>query len=261
MRRLLYFSIITLVGCAPLKPSPPKLPVGQTRTVDQLVIHSDFPLPEQHRMLDELRALRGQVSRRLELPLTEEPIHVYLFKSGSRYRAFLKKHFPDYPTRRAFFVETDTRLEVYAHWGDHVAEDLRHEVCHGYLHAAVGHLPLWLDEGLAEYFEVSPGRDGIHGRHVRLLNEKLRDGWRPDLARLESLDAPESMRQLDYAESWAWVHLLLETSGPRRAALHAYLDSLRRRERADVLSESLGELSFDPARDLVEHIRALDVRR
>jgi hypothetical protein len=257
MRRLGYLTILLLTSCAPLKPAPPSLPVGRTRTVDQLVIHSDFPLPEQHRMLDELRALREQVSRRLELPVTEEPIHVYLFKSGSRYRAFLKQHFPDYPMRRAFFVETDTRLAVYAHWGDHVAVDLRHEVCHGYLHAAAGHLPLWIDEGLAEYFEVSPGRGGVNRPHVRLLEEKLREGWRPDLARLESLDTPEAMRQLDYAESWAWVHLLLETSGARRSALHGYLDSLRRRDRGDVLSKSLDELSFDPTRDLVEHIRAL----
>lgn len=258
MRRLVYLSTLALVSCAPLKSPPPTLPMGQTRVVDQLVIYSDFPLPEQHRLLDELRTLRHQVSRRLELPVTEEPIHVYLFQSERRYRAFLKQHFPDFPARRAFFVETDTRLEVYAHWGNRVAEDLRHEVCHGYLHAAVGHLPLWLDEGLAEYFEVSPTRKGLNRPHVRQLKERLTGGWRPDLARLESLDAPDAMRQIDYAESWAWVHLMLETTGPRRGALLTYLQSLLRRQRGDVLSTTLGELSFDPQRDLAEHILSLD---
>ena len=43
---------------------------------------------------------------------------------------------------RAFFVESDTRLNIYAYWGDRVAEDLRHEVTHGYLHAMVPHSAL-----------------------------------------------------------------------------------------------------------------------
>ena len=56
------------------------------------------------------------------------------------------KEFPDFPQRRAIFVETDAQLAVYAHWGPHVAEDLRHETAHGYLHSSTSHLPVWLDE-------------------------------------------------------------------------------------------------------------------
>ena len=52
-------------------------------------------------------------------------------------------------------METDTRLTVYAYWGDRVAEDLRHEVTHGYLHTMVPHVPLWLDEGLAQLADTS----------------------------------------------------------------------------------------------------------
>ncbi len=48
-----------------------------------------------------------------------------------------RANIPSFPARRAFFVETDTRLAVYAYWGDRIAEDLRHEVAHGYLHACV----------------------------------------------------------------------------------------------------------------------------
>ena len=73
---------------------------------------------------------------------------------------YLTRNFPSVPSRRAFFLETDTRLAVYAHWSDRVAEDLRHEVAHGYLHSVVPGLPLWLDEGLAEYFEVPRGQNG-----------------------------------------------------------------------------------------------------
>ena len=66
----------------------------------------------------------------------------------------MTRHFPGTPSRRAFFVESPTHLSVYAQWGDRVQEDLRHEVVHGYLHAVLRDIPLCLDEGIAEYFEV-----------------------------------------------------------------------------------------------------------
>src|SRR5688572_15486014 len=72
-------------------------------------------------------ALRGDMSTKFALPVSDEPIHVYLFDSPARYQTFMALHHPELPSRRAFFFESDTRLEVYAHWGDRVAEDLRHE--------------------------------------------------------------------------------------------------------------------------------------
>ena len=102
-------------------------------------------------------------------------------------RSFFRDRYPDFPKRRAFFVETDTQLAVYAQWGDRVAEDLRHEVAHGYLHAIVPSIPLWLDEGLAEYFEVPRGQNGLNrtrrrsgraaqGRHLAARAARARGG-------------------------------------------------------------------------------------
>ncbi|MEZ5949530.1 MAG: hypothetical protein R3C12_10005 [Planctomycetaceae bacterium] len=74
------------------------------------------------------------------------------------------------------------------------------------LHGALSFVPLWLDEGLAEYFElpVAPGvpREDYLGD----LSQLLKNGWLPNLQRLEYLDASGEMQRLDYAESWAWVH-------------------------------------------------------
>ncbi len=103
---------------------------------DQLVIHSDSPVPSQHRLIEELVLQRTDLQKRLGTPLSNEPIHVYLFGNEERFEKYLRIYHPLFPSRRAFFLETDTRLTVYAYWGDHVAEDLRHEVTHGYLHAA-----------------------------------------------------------------------------------------------------------------------------
>ena len=103
--------------------------------LDQLTIHSNFELPSQHRLLQEINAERVDVSSKLNLPVSDERIQVYLFKDAEQFSDFIRQKYPNFPDRRAFFVESDTRLAVYAYWGDRAAEDLRHEVCHGYLHS------------------------------------------------------------------------------------------------------------------------------
>jgi hypothetical protein len=248
-------------GCAGIRAERP-LTFENSLVREQLVIHSDFDLPAHHRLIDELVAQRADLSAKLDLPISDEPIHVYLFGTRERYQEYLRKHHPDFPARRAVFVESDTHLAVYAYWGDRVAEDLRHEVAHGYLHATVPGLPLWLDEGLAEYFEVPRGRGGWNRPHVDMLvGEGRRAALSPDLARLEKLRAAGDMTQRDYAESWAWVHFLLETTPERRRLLHAYLDELRDNGSAPPLSARLAQYGgLDPAA-VAEHLRDAPVEK
>ncbi|MCG8583360.1 MAG: DUF1570 domain-containing protein [Pirellulales bacterium] len=253
---------LALAGCTALRSTPP-LPVRYSvPRGPQLVINSDFKMPEESRLLAELEQLRGRVSRALELPVSEQPIQVYLFKSEKLYRRFRKAHFPNFPKRRAFFVRRQDDLAVYAHYGDRVAEDLRHEVAHGYMHSVVHSMPLWLDEGLAEYFETSAERRGLHMQHVGELVVELPQGdslaWTPDLSRLEGIRDIEALEQIDYAESWAWVHWLLETTPARREALHSYLRALRKGDSPPPLTEWLFEhdIEFDSTM-LVEHVRGL----
>ncbi len=264
MRHLLLFSIgccilsTPLVGCRSVMRTAGPLPVKHEMERDQLVVHSDFLLPERHRLFDQLSAQRHTMGQKLGLTPTDEPIHVFLFDQDKAYYDFLAGQFPDFPARRALFVETDTQLAVYAHWGDHVAEDLRHEVAHGYLHATVPNLPLWLDEGLAEYFEVQRGQQGRNGPHVELLNRLLQSSsWQPDLARLEGLQSASAMTQQDYAESWAWVHFLLETSDERREMLSQYLADLRENGSAETLSIRLAKRLTRAELTWVEHVEGL----
>jgi hypothetical protein len=225
-------------GCASWHKTP-ALPKRSSIVLDQLVIVSDTPLPEHHRLLQELRAQRSVLSTKLGLPLSDEPIHVYLFSSAEQLAAYVRVHFPGLPTRRAFFVESDTRLNVYAYWGDRVAEDLRHEVAHGYLHSVVPNLPLWLDEGLAEYFEVPRGLDGVNRPHLDQLAGDPERPWHADLERLERMRTTDEMTQTEYAQSWAWTHFLLESSPERLQILQGYLKSLARSQAAEPLSAQL----------------------
>jgi len=230
----------------------------------QLVIHADFGLAEQHRLIRDLETLRTDVSQDLGLPISDEPVHLYLFADATRYDAFAARHFPNFPVRRAFFVETDTTLAVFAPWQDRIAEDLRHETTHGYVHAVVPTVPLWLDEGIAEYFELPRGEQGIHSQHVAHLTGRFLEGtWRLDLARLESLTTAGEMSQDHYAEAWAWVHWLLHTSPLRRRILQDYLADLRRDGRSAPLSARLAYYEGSPATStaaVLAHVETLSRR-
>lgn len=249
--------LLSLVGGCAAWNAAPVLPSRTSMVLDQLVIFSDTPLPGHHRLLEELRTQRTHVSTKLGLPISDEPIHVYLFPTAEKLEAYTRTHFPVLTRRRAYFVEGDTRLNVYAYWGDRVAEDLRHEVAHGYLHAVVPNLPLWLDEGLAEYFEVPRGQDGVNRSHVELLVGAQAGNWRPDLARLEPLRETTDMTQIEYAESWAWVHLMLETSPERLHILRSYLQALVKGQKPASLADELARSDPRIGEKLVDHVTVL----
>jgi hypothetical protein len=211
--------------------------------------------------LDELTVQRGELLSTLDLPASSQPIYVYLFASPERFKEFMRLRYPDLPDRRAFFVEKDSLLEVFAHAGDRVAEDLRHEVAHGYLHSVVPRIPLWVDEGLAEFFEVPPGYQGLNVPHVQHLAERLQAGWQPNLLRLEALASPAEMDQIDYAESWAWVHYLLRTTPERRELLRGFLRDVQHQPRVEPLSARLRHLSPQPEQELTAYLREMSTPR
>jgi hypothetical protein len=226
-----------------------------------LAIHGDFPLAAHHRLFEELTAQRTDLCRRLALPCSDEPIHVYLFESAERFEGFMRLHHPGFPDRRAFFVETDARLSIYAQWGDHMAEDLRHEVTHGYLHSVAPEVPLWLDEGLAKFFEVPRAQRGLNRTLFdRLLVRIEGEHWQPDLQRLERFPSNYNMTQDDYGEAGAWVHFLLESRPERLELLRAFLADLRRDGTAMPLSARLAAMPDPPGSALIEHVGRLSSR-
>ncbi len=265
MRGIFIFLVavgVIFVGCRGIwhrdRAEPVALPAAHHLRAGQLVFHSDFELAREHRIVQALVAEREDLCRTLGLPASDEPIDVYLFRDAETYGRYLARYFPSVPSRRAFFLETDARLAVYAHWSDRMAEDLRHEVAHGYLHAVVPNLPLWLDEGLAEFFEVPPGRNGLNRPHLDLLSDMMHhEGWRPNLTNLEQLTDAAQMQQLHYAESWAWVYFLLHSDPERRQVLTGYLASLRERGAAEPLSQRLAGEGVELSQMLGDYLAGL----
>ena len=231
---------LALSGCGMLRPKPlTGLPAKHTFTADQLVVQSDVRLPRNHALIQDLEALREELSRSLELPLQKQPVTVYLFADEQRYAQYLQTAYPNLPPRRAYFVGTSEELAVYTFWGEKIQEDLRHEYTHGVLHASLKDVPLWLDEGLAEYFEVVDGPKGYNKEYAEHLGEALRKGWRPDIVRLEQMTEVSQMQKADYLESWSWVHFMLHDSEDTRGILLDYLADLRLEARPDPLSGRL----------------------
>jgi tetratricopeptide (TPR) repeat protein len=114
-------------------------------------------------------------------------------------------------------------------------ESLR-TIFHEYVHLLVDNVspdtPLWLNEGLAEYYStfrvVDGGRRALVGQvipsHRRLLRER-RFLTIPDLLGVEraSPDYNEGERRsLFYAQSWALVHMLLSRPPGRASQLEDY---------------------------------------
>jgi hypothetical protein len=119
---------------------------------------------------------------------------------------------------------------------------------------------LWLDEGLAEYFEVPRGRGGLNRPHLELMSDLMEnDGWQPNLARLESLHDATQMSQTDYAESWSWVYFMLRSDPRRREALTDYLADLIQLNSpngAEPISLRLAKMQAEPESVLADYLVA-----
>ena len=231
--------VFTLTGCQWVRPTP-VLPSEHEIRRGPLRVHCDFELPQRNRLVANLGDLHKNVTQRLQLPPSDREVHVYLFEKRRQFQKYIAHAHPSFPDRRAFFVREGDSLMVYAHWGERVVEDLQHEVTHAYLNASAESIPLWLDEGLAEFFERPVDDDGFHPAHVQLLRERWLDGsWQPNLRRLEGLASSGQMQLVDYAEAWLWVHWMLKQDVVQYQHLCDYLNASAEHRQLHPLSESI----------------------
>ena len=201
-----------------------------TVCVSQFVFHSDVKIQREQALFQDLSNHREHVYRELHLPPSTKEVAVYLFEDKKSYDKFINAKYPGLPDRRAYFVAQPRRFDgvedlvIYTYMGDRIQQDLRHELTHAMLHCVLKSVPIWLDEGLAEYFEVPAGQAGLNAKHLEALRSP---NVRFDLARLETLEKVHQMEPAEYHESWAWVHLMLRSTPQAKKALLDYLQDLR----------------------------------
>jgi hypothetical protein len=244
----------------PLAP-PSKPPV---RVSPYYWIYADFEVKRDLPLFEELTKLREQTARELQLPASSAVVHVYLFEDRDRYERFMHAKYPDLPRRRAFFVAqphgigAHEDLMVYTFWGDRIQQDLRHELTHALLHSVLKDVPLWLDEGLAEYYELPSECQGVNQHHLEQIRQVPGGGFKPDLARLEQLSQVQQMTPTEYRESWAWVHLMMRGKAEAKGLLVNYLQELRANPNPGPLQPRLATL-FPSLEDALEkHLAQLE---
>jgi hypothetical protein len=229
----------------------------QTRT-GPYVVFTNFPLPADDGIIRQLTTLKDQFEGTLGLKVdaTEHPIEVYVLGDRKTFEHFLTFYYPGLPPRRAFFIAQGDRRVVYTFKSDRLDEDIRHEATHALIHASVGSIPLWLDEGLAEHFEVVDG-SGLNREQLARLPSDSRDGWKPNLPKLEALQSVQQMTPGDYRESWAWVHYLLHGSAEGRGVLLTYLGDHRNGGEIQPLSRRLAAGRGDTEAALGRYLEGL----
>jgi tetratricopeptide (TPR) repeat protein len=189
--------------------------------------------------LEELRAiftrLAGQDSFDVSLPVT-----VILFQSQSDYEFFKPTYRGDLRRDVAgyFLFSPDINyitLSLEAGRGRDPHSVLFHEYVHALVRNSYADAPLWLNEGLAQYYsEFALSQDRRRVGLGRQLTHRLDALAREEFLPLETLLSVEASsahyQQHDrhpvfYAQAWALVHYLLnEASGARRAQLARYLE-------------------------------------
>ena len=269
-RRVLLF-VVLLSGCSSFTgTSVDKDPANSPAVVagpgkyhireSQYVFYSDFPLKSTLPIFKELGELREQICTELQLPPSNTVIQVFLFENQEQYEKYMRSRYADLPLRRAFFIKQPRHtgglddLLVFTWWSDDIRKDLRHELTHGILHSCLKDVPLWLDEGLAELYELPPEVNGISSAHIDLIRK---GPFRPDLAKLEQFSEVKQMQRPEYREAWAWAHFMLRGKPENKAVLLSYLQQLRSPTPPTPVLPKLKEVQSSPNEGLAEHLARL----
>lgn len=212
-----------------------------TAQTDNFILFSSASEAESRELLEDLERLRAVLRKGFNLPPAREPVtRVMAFSS--------RREFNHY--KPLFEGKTKTDVVGYHSGGDdaaYIAIDLgsadraKRTIYHEYLHQMASvhdlNLPLWLNEGFAEFYSTFRMKKGevILGdpieEHVRFLRQVRAFNVR-DLVAIRE-DSPaynEGFRQgVFYAQSWALVHYLLcgKSARDNAAGLSRYMTMRR----------------------------------
>lgn len=213
-RRGFWAFLATALAClAPNSVSAQKWP--DEHVSGPFAYHADFQLQPIFPLLRTVSELQHDVPSELGLDKVSERVHVFLFEKQSTYHKYIKKYFPDAPLRPALFIKQRGPGMVFARLGPQLDVDLRHETTHAVLHSMLPMVPLWLDEGLGEYFELPPSERASRHAHFKAIRKLSLRNRVPSLESLEALGDLSEMNADHYRDCWSWVHFMLH--GPPEA--------------------------------------------
>jgi len=210
-----------------------------TRMSGPFVCHSDFSLQSLEPFLQELAQLPNELAWAINIPSAKEAIEVYLFHDRQTYERYLKQHYPNVPFRRAVYIKGRGLGRVFAYHSTQFEIDLRHECIHALLHATMKNIPLWLDEGLAVYFELPSENRVADNPHLNSVRWNAWLGIAPKIETLEKCNDIAKMGKTEYRNSWAWVYYMLQGPAEAHEELVLYLSDLQSQKSPILLSARL----------------------
>lgn len=205
----------------------------------QMELFAEHALPTAA-IFDTLTSVQAEMQSALGLKAEGMAVQIIVFKSFRSYRSYLSSRIPSAVNRQAIFYQDSRVSQVYVVDHKEMQTDLRHEFAHAVLHHTLPYVPLWVDEGVAEFMEEQPSQR-LRSNRLSAMRWKCRTGWSPRLTSLEAIRSAAEMTNGDYENSWAWVHFLLNHSGQSRAVFRGYLSAVSAGEAAGRFSEWTAE--------------------
>ena len=183
------------------------------------------PNPEFERALaSNIDAAMRFLARDLRIPGVE-PLHVNLtvIEGTGAFERYRRERVPGLATDSGFYTFAGNEAAVRWQGSARTQAVLRHEVVHLALGNWLGHLPIWLNEGLAELvedlsFAGSYARTSDPARRLRTVARELRSGRIPPLGSFLRLDRDGWVQiglPASYDAAWSLVHFLLEDPNSR----------------------------------------------
>jgi len=144
---------------------------------------------------------------------------------------------------------------VFTYRSSELAVDMRHECTHALLHASLPMVPLWLDEGLAEYFEVPPAERAFDNPHLSAVRWSVRLGIVSNPRDLENKDSLDEMGGSEYRNAWAWTHFMLHGPPEAHDELIRFISDIQAQTPPGLLSRRLEQRLPDLERRFSAHFR------
>ena len=195
---------------------------------DNIELYAQFT-PDVALLWKNIDDVREELSTLLDVSTSGQTVQIILFQDQASYLRYVAPGIPQACRRKAIYYRNGEVSQIYAFQSRSLMTDLRHEMTHALLHQHLPFLPLWLDEGLAEYLE-DPAQARTDSSRVKAARWKARTGWRPSLKSLESIPTAEDMDADDYRDSWAWTCFLLNASPETLELLQRYLERIHKGE-------------------------------
>jgi hypothetical protein len=206
-------------------------------------------------MFKELSDVEKELQRTLAVPPAGQSIDIYIVENEQAHKRLLRQLYPRVSYRRALYVQRSGQGSVYTYRHAELDVDLRHECTHALLHSTLPMVPLWLDEGLAEYFEMATAQRAFGHPHFSKLRWINFVGFVRDIESLEQCHTLEDMGPTEYRFAWAWVHFMLHGPLPAHRALVHFLGDIRRGNPPGQLSERLQVAMENPKKEMIHHFK------